>query len=126
MKLRRDLEDKIRRVIKDYSLTTKSRSWTYTSKRMVIARYMTSKGFTNEEIGNYLSRDRTTVINMINRGESLELVKDSSYMMVKKAIIAELEVPILKNIEQRVLECTEFWQVLKLQTEIKKNRGVLN
>ena len=104
---------KAQRYIYQNKLNTANRRRSLNYKRIVIAKILRDRGLTFFEIGTMMNKHHATVVHMIKNYHLFIQYKD--FQEVNDTIRKSLEGKTLKD---KVLECEDYWQMVKLQKEL--------
>jgi len=103
-------------VIQKHSLQEQNRKRDQNYKRIVIAQELKRNHMTLSEIARLLKRNHATVINMLKNYAILSNYSD--FREVEERLL--LEVQGNKTIVDRVLECENYFEMVKLQKELQQ------
>lgn len=104
---------KAQEYINQHSLNTANRRRALNYKRIIISKMLRDNGLTYFEIGTMMNKHHSTVVHMIKNYHLFIQYKD--FQEVDREIRLTLQGKTLKD---KVLECNDYWEMVKLQKEL--------
>ena len=107
-------EQKLKLQISKDGLREHNRSRDYNYKRIIIASQLFPM-LSYTDIGRLMNRNHATVINMVRNYNYLVKYKD--FRLYRDEYLNEI---LGDSLEERILLCTDYWQMKQLQEELKQ------
>lgn len=119
--------ESVYKLIDEMDLKTKCRKNEYLIPRCILYKILYNKSLLSlQSIGKLFNKDHATVLNGLKKYEAFMLCKDIEFQRYKEMIEREIfDFPIEEKIElektliQKVLECENYFEMRKLQEELK-------
>ena len=112
--------------IKELNLTTRSRQKYFTERRQIVCHVLREERLTLSEIGKIIQRDHATVLWNLRAYDAN--IKYNDYRNLRDEVYLEGDLhkeqkpDREKTLIQKVLLCENYWQLRKLQEEIKQDK----
>jgi len=110
------VKEKARIILIKHDLTGKDRVRIKNYKRICIAQFLRDNGVTFQEIADMMNRNHATVVHMIKNYNLFISYQD--FKTVARDMFSELI--DRETLEERVLRCQDYWEMVKLQKELKE------
>lgn len=117
-------------LIKELELDTPCRSRENAYSRFVIYSHLRNSGFTYQKIGDLFNRKHDTVLKGVRKYNELNenaksypdfaLIRDSILRVLNLNIKLKKKV-VLSNLENRILNCNNYFEMRQLQEDLKKD-----
>ena len=109
------MKERIIQYIETRGLDRAKRTREVNYKRIVLAYILREEGYTFKVIGDMLSRNHASVLNMVKNYKVLKSYSD--FRSIEKEVISDLQI---KTLEEKVLEISSIEELDKLKEEIKE------
>ena len=117
--------EKIVAYIKENKLMRRDRKRNVVDTRTILVKWLRKEGLTLQKIGSILKRNHATVLNMERNYDILIVIKEFQYLEARLRKDLELfdyeEVKESEELKERILGIRDYWQMVKLQNELKAN-----
>ena len=117
--------EKIVAYIKENKLMRQDRKRNVVDTRTILVKWLRKEGLTLQKIGSILKRNHATVLNMERNYDILIVIKEFQYLEARLRKDLEFfdyeEVKESEELKERILGIRDYWQMVKLQNEIKAN-----
>ena len=117
--------EKIVAYIKENKLMRQDRKRNVVDTRTILVKWLRKEGLTLQKIGSILKRNHATVLNMERNYDILIVIKEFQYLEARLRKDVELfdyeEVKESEELKERILGIRDYWQMVKLQNELKAN-----
>jgi chromosomal replication initiation ATPase DnaA len=109
------MKERIIQYIETRGLDRAKRTREVNYKRIVLAYMLREEGYTFKAIGDMLSRNHASVVNMVKNYRVLNSYSD--FRSIEKEVMLDLDI---QTLEERVLEISSIEELDKLKEEIKE------
>ena len=119
-------KEKALKYIKDYNLTQRNRMKYFTYRRQIVCHVLREEKLTLSMIGKVIERDHATVLWNLRAYDAnikyndFRTLRDEVYL--EGDLHKEQKPDKEKTLIQKVLLCENYWQLRKLQEEIKQEK----
>ena len=116
--------DKAKEYIEELNLTTRSRQKYFTERRQIVCHVLREERLTLSEIGKIIKRDHATVLWNLRQYDNnikypdYQALKDCVYL--EGSLHKEKQPDKIRTLTEKVLLCENYWQMVKLQNELKE------
>lgn len=118
-------EEKVIAYINKNKLARKDRKKTVVDTRTILVKWLRNERFTLQQIGKILKRNHATVLNMERNYDILIVTKEFQYLEARLKKDLDIfdyeEVKESEELKERILGIRDYWQMVKLQNELKAN-----
>ena len=116
--------EKAKNYIKDKHLTQRNRLRYFTERRQVVYNILREEGLTLKKIGNIMERDHATVLHNLRAYDNNIKYKEFrdfvDLVYLEGDLFKEQKPDKVKSLTEKVLTCENFWQMRRLQEELKQ------
>jgi len=133
----RELISKVRQIISEHNLDSKSRSYENAYPRKYVARYLkTNTKLSDSDIAKMFKQTRTFTARSVKTHDALMDVMDDTYLRYTNKVYMQLiEIDIdrsmntvkkAKSLISRVLDCKNYLDMVKLQNELNEKHSEIS